>query len=79
MHSHEHKYAKDGVFLFWMVALTVIVWVVLLAWNPDFVQKKDRHDEPTGEVDQFTALVTSLVVALVILFLICVFWGCYKH
>jgi len=72
---HDH-YTKGGVFLFWFVVITLAVWMILLAWNPEFVQKKDRHDEATGVVDQFKALVTSLIVAAIILFLICIFWGC---
>ena len=81
MHQHL-KHAGECVgygwwfYLFWFLVVGIIVWFLLFALKPDFVQKTNKHDDPTGEVDQGKVLGTAIVVALVITFLIWVFqWG----
>jgi len=81
MHKHM-KHADECVgygwwfYLFWFLVVGIIVWFLLFALKPDFVQKTNKYDEPTGEVDQGRVLGISIVVALIVTFLIWMFqWG----
>ena len=63
-------------FLFWFLIIGIIVWFLLFALKPDFVQKKDCDGYPTGEVDQGRVLGTAIVVALIIILVVWILqWG----
>lgn len=78
MHKH-HNAAEEcnnygwWFFLFWFLVIGIIVWFVLFALKPDFVQEKDRHDNPTGEVDQGKVLGSAIVISLVLIFVVWLF------
>lgn len=63
-------------FLFWFLIVGIIVWFLLFALKPDFVQFTDEDDNVTGEVDQGKVLLWAVIIALVVIFLVWVFqWG----
>lgn len=63
-------------FLFWFLIVGLIVWFLLFALKPDFVQFTDEDDNVTNEVDQGKVLLWAVIIALVIIFLVWVFqWG----
>lgn len=64
-------------YLFWFVIIAIIVWFLLFSLKPDFVQKKDENGNPTGEVDHGRVLLSAIIIALIICFIIWIFqWGC---
>ncbi len=66
-HSYLHWYA--GASAFWMAVLVLIVFMALVFFKPDYVLRK-RGCEVTDEVDWMKALLTAIVIALVILFVL---------
>lgn len=58
-----------GAAVFWFVVLVLIVFMALVFFKPDYVMRK-KDCEVTDEVDCMKALLTAIVIALVICFLI---------
>ena len=79
VHDHHDHCAKENnwwFYLFWFLVIGVIVWFLLFALKPDFVQNEDDDHNATGEVDQGKVLLYAVVIALIAIFLIWVFqWG----
>jgi heme/copper-type cytochrome/quinol oxidase subunit 2 len=78
----HHQASKHGCYndwwfyLFWFLIVAVIAWFLLFALKPDFVQKDDDNENPTGEVDQGKVLLWAVIIGLVAVFLIWIFqWG----
>ena len=63
----QHTWA--GASLFWFVVLVLIIFMGLVFFKPCFVRRK-RDCEVTEEVDCMKALLSAIVIALVICFLI---------
>jgi len=57
--------SRDGVALFWFVILTLIIFLLLVWFKPDFVLR-ERDCERTDEVDYFVALIAAIVIAIII-------------
>ena len=79
-HDHHKEHCSTGnnwwFYLFWFLVIGIIVWFLLFALKPDFVQKEDEEDNPTGEVDQGKVLLWAVIISLVSIFLVWVFkWG----
>jgi len=83
-HRSHHKNNKAGCghqkdwwfFLFWFLIIGIIVWFLLFALKPDFVQEEDEHENPTGEVDQGKVLLWAVIISLIAVFLAWIFqWG----
>ncbi len=63
-------------FLFWFLVIGIIVWFLLFALKPDFVQEEDENENPTGEVDQGKVLLWAVIISLIAIFLGWIFqWG----
>ena len=80
MEKEPYGYAGCGYgwwfYLFWFLIVGVIVWFLLFALKPDFVQKDDDDYKYTGEVDQGKVLLWAVIIALIAVFLIWIFqWG----
>ncbi len=82
---HEH-YDNCGVgnnwwfYLFWFLVIGIIVWFLLFALKPDFVQKEDDDSNVTGEVDQGKVLLWAVIISLIAIFLVWIFqWGLGSH
>ena len=74
----ENEQCGNGwwFFLFWFLIVGIIVWFLLFALKPDFVQHTDEDDNATGEVDQGKVLLWAVIIALAIIFLMWIFqWG----
>ena len=66
---------KFGKFLFWLIVLTVILWLIYFSLAPSFVTKND-----SDEVDPSKVLLWAFVTALIVMFvfaMICYIMG-YK-
>ena len=77
---HDHCSTGNGwwFYLFWFLIIGIIVWFLLFALKPDFVQKDDDDHNSTGEVDQGKVLLWAVIIALIAIFLIWIFqWGFY--
>ena len=71
-HGMKHGYLGHtwaGASLFWFVVLVVIIFMGLVFFKPDYIMRK-RDCEVTDEVDCMKALLSAIVIALVICFLI---------
>ena len=72
MHGKKHNYLGygwAGASLFWFVVLVVIVFMLLVFFKPDFVLR-ERDCDYTDEVDCMKALLSAVVIAIVICFII---------
>ena len=87
-HSVEREHTHCGTgngwwfYLFWFLIVGIIVWFLLFALKPDFVQKNDDNRDCTGEVDQGKVLLWAVIIALIAIFLIWIFhwgYGSYHH
>ena len=79
-HHKHHDHCESGnnwwFYLFWFLVIGIIVWFLLFALNPDFVQKEDDDGNATGEVDQGKVLLWAVIISLIAIFLVWVFhWG----
>ena len=83
-HHDHHDHCGTGnnwwFYLFWFLVIGIIVWFLLFALKPDFVQKEDDDSNATGEVDQGKVLLYAVIIALVAIFLVWLFqWGFRQH
>ena len=72
MHGNKDNYLRHGwagASLFWFVILTLIIFMLLVFFKPDFVKRK-RDCDFTDEVDCMKAFLSALVIAIVICFII---------
>ena len=72
--SHEeHGYGYGGYFawaILWFIILAVIIWLILVASKPTWVQRTDQNGKPTGEVDNGKAVLWAIVIAFIICIII---------
>lgn len=72
--SHEYSMAGSGLFGF--VIVTLIVFMCLVFFKPDYVMRK-RDGEPTDEVDCMTAMLyaagITILIAIVIALIVYLF------
>ena len=72
MHGKKYGYLDNswaGASLFWFVILIAIVFMALHFFKPDYVLRK-KDCEVTDEVDCMKALLSAIVIAIVICFLL---------
>ena len=71
-HNSKHNYLAQemaGPSLFWFVVLTLLIFMGLVFFKPDFVLRK-KDCEVTDEVDCMKALLSAVVIAVVVCFLL---------
>lgn len=71
-HEMHHGYLSHhwaGASLFWFVVLIIIIFMALVFFKPDYVMRK-RDCEVTDEVDCMKALLSAIVIAIIICFII---------
>lgn len=80
MEREHHHHCETGngwwFYLFWFLVIGIIVWFLLFALKPDFVQCDNDDHSPDGKVDQGKVLLWAVVISLIAIFLIWIFhWG----
>lgn len=69
---NSYAHSNAGHYLFWFVIIVLVVWILLRAFNPTWVQSKnDINGNYTGLFDAGKAFFASIIVAIIILFIIC--------
>lgn len=67
---HHHHDGRRGTNWAWVIIVfiivVVIIWLLLFAFKPEFVQKKNKHGQPTGEVDNGLAILWAIIIAIII-------------
>lgn len=64
-------------YLVWFFIIAIIVWFILYATKPTWVQTTNERGEHTGQVDNGKVLVAAIVIALIILLIFWIFrWAC---
>ena len=64
-------------YIIWFFIAAIIIWFILFALKPEWLQTKDEQGNPTGEIDQGKLLITAIVIAIIIVILIWIFqWAC---
>ena len=84
--ASHHNQGYGGYFawaILWFIILTVIIWLVLVAANPKWIQKNDYYGKCNGEVDNGKAILWAIVIAFLILIFVWILkalatWGSYK-
>lgn len=61
---YKWGWKKMGKFLFWLIILTVILWLIYFSLSPAFVTKSDSDEVDTSKV-LLWAFVTALIILLV--------------
>ncbi len=69
-HHHGHGGTNWAWIIIVFIIIVVIIWLLLFAFKPTFVQKKDKHGQPTGEVDNGLACLWAVIIAIVIVIII---------
>lgn len=66
-------------YLVWFFIVAIIVWFILFALKPTFVQTKDENSVPTGVIDNGKLLGVSVGIAVIVVILVALFkWVCGK-
>ena len=52
--------------ILWFIILAVIIWLILAAAKPTWVQKVDEKGQPTGELDNGKACLWAVIIAFII-------------
>jgi uncharacterized membrane protein (DUF485 family) len=79
--SEEYKpeeclYKRKGMWnlAIWFVIIAIIIYLLLLAFKPTFVQKVDPTTrQPSGMVNQVKAILTALIASAIIVLMIYLF------
>jgi len=69
-HTGNAGYIGWAVLIF--IILAVIIWFILAAWKPTWVQCQDAQGNPTGELDNGKAIIWALAIAFIILIIIAI-------
>jgi uncharacterized integral membrane protein len=72
----EYLYKRKGMWnlAIWFVIIAIIIYLLLLAFKPVFVQQVDPTTrQPNGTVDQVKAILTAIVASAIIVLLIYLF------
>lgn len=77
-HNNHILNSFKSSLLFWLVGITLIVWLYLQFYRPNFVQYKDEDGNPTGDVDVALVLGISLLVAFVLCLIFCLIFKSFR-
>jgi len=80
-HHGNGYYGGYETYGFWwiivcFIVLALIVWALLWAFQPDFVKKTDKHGNKHDEIDHGRACIWAVIIALILTFLVYVFYSC---
>jgi heme/copper-type cytochrome/quinol oxidase subunit 2 len=67
-----------GQLLLWWLIIAVIVWIILYAVNPTWVQITDSEGDATGERDFGKLLVLSVIISVIIVLLLFLLWSTWS-
>ena len=68
--GNQESCVSIGTILIWFIVVAIITWLLLFAFNPDFIQERDANGQPTGEIDHSQLLLWTAVISLVVTFII---------
>jgi len=69
-YCHQESCVSIGTMLIWFIVVAIVVWLILFAFNPEFIQERDNNGNPTGNIDYGQLLLWTAVISLVITFII---------
>ena len=64
--------------LFWGVIVFLVVYLLLTFFNPDFVQREDKHGDKNGENDQALTMLWGLVIVALIALILWVLYYAFS-
>lgn len=59
-------------YIVWFIIILIVVWVILIATKPTWVQKQNELGEYVGYVDQGKAFVWALIIAIIIIVIVAI-------
>lgn len=63
-----------GALILWVI-LAIIIFLILLAAKPNWVQVKDSQGNPTGTVNTCTAILAAVVISFFVIVVIAIIWA----
>lgn len=57
-------------YIIWFIIIAIVVWIILVASHPTWVQNYNELGQPTGVVDQAKAITWAIIIALIIVIII---------
>ena len=68
----------EGHFVFWAVVAFLAIYLLLTFFNPDYVQRTDKHDEPNGINDPALTMLWALGILLLIVVVLGLLWWAFS-
>lgn len=71
--NNNKGYGGGVIWLLWFIVIVIVIWLILFATKPTWVQKTCEDGKPTGEVDSGKALLWAIVITIIICVLVWIF------
>ena len=71
---HQHLAHYEGHALFLTVAVFLAIYLLLTFFNPEFVQREDKHGEKNGVNDQAVTMLYALGILFLIALALALLW-----
>lgn len=72
--SSEEGYGHNAGFILFFIILAFLIFFILAGVKPDYVMKRDHHDNTTGSIDLAKTIGWSLLTAFVIVIIVWALW-----